>query len=724
MKSKQAGCRSTRSTSRNRCKADSPFARRRLLFEPLEERALLAVVPLLIDLQPGSDSGLHDDDDITNIATATIDIAAAEADDVIRVYDDGTLLGEATQVAGRLYRYTFAPDQLTEGDNSITARSFDGVEESEDSPVLAVTLDTTQPYVASHSPSGQATLPTRFVDVTFTEAIDSGSFTLDDVSVAGPAGAIEPSGVAVLGGNICRVSFPQQTTDGVYHVLVGPDVLDIAGNQMGPDVYGPRVVAASPGEVNLQTHTFNSVGVRFSEDIDFDPDGGGSFTVEDVRIVGPQGEIAPDQIVWNTDYRSDGTNIAPLGTAIQSSNYSGSYLASSAIDGNFGNFTHTANDSDSYWRLELPAATNLDSIVLWNRQDSSPERLSNFRISVFGQSMTEVFGQDFFTPEQGGGNPGAGAPVTIDLPPGTVGKTIQVQFLGLNNAGNGYLSLAEVQVFRSAYEYQVNFSPQTEVGTYTVSIGPDIADRNENLMDQDEDGLLGEAADDVYVWSVDVFDSGDSDKGTKGADSNDIAGAKSVLQADQGSDSPVAEDAGVDHIYDAEFTLAIGPRIVAAEPDPAVTLRTEMLDSVTVTFNEAIEFNPDGGGSFTVDDVSIIGPEGEIAPTGITSLGNNEYQIGFDAQAENGRYTVSVGSDVTDLVGNPMDQDQDGVLGEAEEDIFTYDAEFIFAIGPRIVDAEPSNAVNLRTESFDTVTVTFNEAIDFDPTGTGSLLNL
>ncbi len=128
----------------------STFPRpRRLLLEPLEERALLSAAPQLLDLQAGSDSGLYDDDDLTNISTPTIDITADQADDVIRVYDDGAFLGEATQVAGTSYQYDLAPGQLAEGVNSITARSFDGIEESVDSEPLVITLDTTAPVVAS-----------------------------------------------------------------------------------------------------------------------------------------------------------------------------------------------------------------------------------------------------------------------------------------------------------------------------------------------------------------------------------------------------------------------------------------------------------------------------------------------------------------------------------------------------------------------------------------------
>ena len=45
--------------------------------EQLEERALLSLAPLGVDLQAASDSGLYDDDNLTNVRTPTIDITAA-----------------------------------------------------------------------------------------------------------------------------------------------------------------------------------------------------------------------------------------------------------------------------------------------------------------------------------------------------------------------------------------------------------------------------------------------------------------------------------------------------------------------------------------------------------------------------------------------------------------------------------------------------------------------
>ena len=173
---------------------------------------------MLVDLQPGSDSGLYPDDNLTNVRTPIIDITAAVAGDAIRVYRQDALLGQATQVDGTLYRYTFTTGQLAEGVNSITARSFDGVSESGDSPALAITLDTTGPRSHGQQPQRAVDLRTSTLDhvaVTFSEPLDfapgGGTFTVDDVAIAGPAGAITPTGITSLGNNEYQIAFAPQT---------------------------------------------------------------------------------------------------------------------------------------------------------------------------------------------------------------------------------------------------------------------------------------------------------------------------------------------------------------------------------------------------------------------------------------------------------------------------------------------------------------------------------
>jgi hypothetical protein len=124
------------------------------VFEPPQKRALLDLAPPpLIDRQPGSDSGISNDENLTNVHPLTIDIAAVQAGGATRVYRAGMLLGDAAQVIGTLCRYTFVAGQSAEGSNSITTRAFDGTEESSDSPASVVALDTLGPRITASTPS-------------------------------------------------------------------------------------------------------------------------------------------------------------------------------------------------------------------------------------------------------------------------------------------------------------------------------------------------------------------------------------------------------------------------------------------------------------------------------------------------------------------------------------------------------------------------------------------
>ncbi len=135
-----------------------------------------------------------------------------------------------------------------------------------------------------------------------------------------------------------------------------------------------------------------------------------------------------------------------------------------------------------------------------------------------------------------------------------------------------------------------------------------------------------------------------------------------------------------------------------------------------MTFSEAIDFNPDGSGSFTVDDVTISGPAGPITPAGITWLGGNQYAIGFAAQPQRGLYTVKLGPNVADIAGNLMDQDQDGTPGEAGQDVFTstfaaIDADTIFATSTTI--SETNTTYDDQDICINATTVAIDGSHDF-----------
>jgi len=142
------------------------------------------------------------------------------------------------------------------------------------------------------------------------------------------------------------------------------------------------------------------------------------------------------------------------------------------------------------------------------------------------------------------------------------------------------------------------------------------------------------------------------------------------------------------------YELDLGPALIHHVP---TGFQLGGVAHVDVTFNEEIN-----GATFTADDVIVIGPGGPIAPTSIAALGGNTFRISFAEQSAPGAYTFSVGPDIEDLAGYSMDQDQDGIGGEAVEDVYTGGFEI------RLIDTRQSG---------DTVVSLYDVAgdVDIDP---------
>jgi hypothetical protein len=94
------------------------------------------------------------------------------------------------------------------------------------------------PSITNMSPSVAVTPVVSSVDISFNMPIQATSFTTADVQLSGPAGAITPTGVALVSDTTWRISFPAQTADGTYTVSVGPNINELAGNFLGMDQNG------------------------------------------------------------------------------------------------------------------------------------------------------------------------------------------------------------------------------------------------------------------------------------------------------------------------------------------------------------------------------------------------------------------------------------------------------------------------------------------------------
>jgi hypothetical protein len=155
--------------------------------------------------------------------------------------------------------------------------------------------------------------------------------------------------------------------------------------------------------------------------------------------------------VMGTLVASTGSNVAVGKTATQSSNLGTNTPAALAVDGNTdgnyfdGSVSHTLQETNAWWQVDLGSPATVNSIVIWNRTDCCGDRLADYWVFVsdtpFGptdtpstlQSRTATFGSHQTT------MPNPSATIAVG---GAQGRYVRVQLTGTN-----YLSLAEVQVF-------------------------------------------------------------------------------------------------------------------------------------------------------------------------------------------------------------------------------------------------------------------------------------
>ncbi|NBO90758.1 MAG: hypothetical protein EBV06_00330 [Planctomycetia bacterium] len=105
-----------------------------------------------------------------------------------------------------------------------------------------------------------------------------------------------------------------------------------------------------------------------------------------------------------------------------------------------------------------------------------------------------------------------------------------------------------------------------------------------------------------------------------------------------------------------------GPRVVSSTANSPTSP-----SSVRLTFSEAIDPT-----TLTLADITgFTAPNGStITPTAVTAVsgsGNTQFDVTFPTQTASGSYRFDVGPNITDVAGNLMDQNQNGVLGEATD---------------------------------------------------------
>jgi len=216
-------------------------------------------------------------------------------------------------------------------------------------------------------------------------------------------------------------------------------------------------------------------------------------------------ELAADNGSLNLFLAGDAVNLAPEGTARQSST-SHSGVASRAIDNNTsGHWPHASVTATNgtladlpWWEVTLEDSVNVDRIVLHNRINCCPDRLNNVHVFVsktpFGDAtLAELIAQPDIWHQFLDGVQDVSTELTLDF----TGQYVRVQL-----AQPGFLSLAEVQVFgreAAAQEEKENLVNWIR--------GQDVKDENNDGSTNDNRLHMG---DPLHSTSVTVNYGGDT----------------------------------------------------------------------------------------------------------------------------------------------------------------------------------------------------------------------
>jgi hypothetical protein len=111
-----------------------------------------------------------------------------------------------------------------------------------------------------------------------------------------------------------------------------------------------------------------------------------------------------------------------------------------------------------------------------------------------------------------------------------------------------------------------------------------------------------------------------------------------------------------------------GPVVVSVSP---TTPTLPGIQSVTVTFNKPVDPR-----TFPLSQIDALnGPDGPITPLSITDadpVNHQVFVINFLPQKSDGVYSVTIGPNIQDFVGNPMDQNGNFINGEDPNDRFSF----------------------------------------------------
>lgn len=200
----------------------------------------------------------------------------------------------------------------------------------------------------------------------------------------------------------------------------------------------------------------------------FDNGGAGWQGVQYIRVDGYTQYFQFAELAAFADLPVDpNQNIAAGKPAISSGATWNGFPPSFVNDGNSTTISHPLTDAGTlgfYYQIDLESTFTLDRILVRNRDNCCPDRLSNYRVSVFESDGTTLAWSA--TVRSDGSNSGQGGVDTVRAINGTgifIGRFIRIENL---NAGGYAPQIAEVEAYAAPLPVIANFT--TDAGNVTA----------------------------------------------------------------------------------------------------------------------------------------------------------------------------------------------------------------------------------------------------------------
>ena len=258
--------------------------------------------PSTPDLDPASDTGVSDVDDITSDSTPTFN-GTAEADSTVTIYDDANVVGSGIATGGV---WSITTSTLPEGVRSITASATDATgNPSAASAALTVTIDVTAPAAPSvpDLDAGSDTGSSDTDDIT-TDTTPTFSGTAEpDVTVT-----LYDAETSVGSGLAAGGSWSITTSElGIGESSVSARAMDTAGNSSAMSDALTVSIVESDLELSWPIEGAVLFGTELFEIDSADPDATSVDYIVDGQVVATANG-APFAASWDTTSDIDGTH--------------------------------------------------------------------------------------------------------------------------------------------------------------------------------------------------------------------------------------------------------------------------------------------------------------------------------------------------------------------------------------------------------------------------------